>query len=107
MFVQGDRPQLASCFRALRHGDTLVVWKLDRLGRDLRHLVNILRDLTQLQAADGLRFRFRDRFVARRKRCIASQIGSEQHGHLVDVPRLRAKASRTVPVGPLQCSGNG
>jgi DNA invertase Pin-like site-specific DNA recombinase len=32
---------------ALRHGDTLVVWKLDRLGRDLRHLVNIVHDLTE------------------------------------------------------------
>jgi DNA invertase Pin-like site-specific DNA recombinase len=28
-------------------GDTLVVWKLDRLGRDLRHLVNTVYDLTQ------------------------------------------------------------
>ena len=30
----------------LREGDTLVVWKLDRLGRDLRHLVNTVHDLT-------------------------------------------------------------
>ncbi|WP_277246171.1 recombinase family protein [Micrococcus terreus] len=42
-----DRPQLAACLKALRLGDTLVVWKLDRLGRDLRHLVNIVHDLTQ------------------------------------------------------------
>lgn len=42
-----DRPQLVSCLKALRHGDTLVVWKLDRLGRDLRHLVNIVHDLTE------------------------------------------------------------
>ncbi len=42
-----DRPELAACLKALRHGDTLVVWKLDRLGRDLRHLVNIVHDLTQ------------------------------------------------------------
>ena len=42
-----DRPQLVACLKALRAGDTLVVWKLDRLGRDLRHLVNIVHDLTQ------------------------------------------------------------
>ncbi|MFC9351520.1 recombinase family protein [Arthrobacter sp. NPDC057013] len=41
-----DRPELAACLKALRDGDTLVVWKLDRLGRDLRHLVNIVHDLT-------------------------------------------------------------
>ncbi len=42
-----DRPQLIACLKALRAGDTLVVWKLDRLGRDLRHLVNIVHDLTE------------------------------------------------------------
>ena len=42
-----DRPQLAACLKALRPGDTLMVWKLDRLGRDLRHLVNIVHDLTE------------------------------------------------------------
>jgi DNA invertase Pin-like site-specific DNA recombinase len=40
-----DRPGLASCLKALREGDTLVVWKLDRLGRNLRHLVNTIHDL--------------------------------------------------------------
>lgn len=42
-----DRPGLASCLKSLRDGDTLVVWKLDRLGRDLRELVNLVHDLTQ------------------------------------------------------------
>jgi DNA invertase Pin-like site-specific DNA recombinase len=43
-----DRPQLAACLKALRDGeDTLVVWKLDRLGRNLRHLVNVVHDLTE------------------------------------------------------------
>ena len=40
-----DRPGMTECLKALRAGDTLLVWKLDRLGRDLRHLVNTVADL--------------------------------------------------------------
>src|SRR6516225_1034231 len=42
-----DRPGLEACLRALREGDTLIVWKLDRLGRNLRHLVNTIHDLME------------------------------------------------------------
>lgn len=41
------RPGLDALKKALREEDTLVVWKLDRLGRDLRDLVNTVHDLTQ------------------------------------------------------------
>jgi len=41
------RPGLNDCLKALQPGNTLVVWKLDRLGRDLRHLVNLIDDLRQ------------------------------------------------------------
>jgi DNA invertase Pin-like site-specific DNA recombinase len=41
-----DRPGLAACLKALRADDTLVVWKLDRLGRNLHHLINTVHDLT-------------------------------------------------------------
>lgn len=41
-----DRSGLAACLKALRDGDTLVVWKLDRLGRNLHHLVTTVHDLT-------------------------------------------------------------
>lgn len=41
-----DRPHLRACLKALRkEEDTLVIWKLDRLGRDLRHLLDIVYDL--------------------------------------------------------------
>lgn len=40
------RPGLDGCLKALRDGDVLVVWKLDRLGRDLKHLVNTVQDLS-------------------------------------------------------------
>ena len=42
-----DRPGLAAALKALRRGDVLVAWKLDRLGRDLRHLVNLVHELTE------------------------------------------------------------
>jgi hypothetical protein len=42
-----DRPRLAACLKALLDGDTLLVWRLDRLGRGLPHLVNIVHELTE------------------------------------------------------------
>lgn len=41
-----NRPALGRALAAMGEGDILVVWKLDRLGRDLRHLVNLIHDLT-------------------------------------------------------------
>ena len=41
-----DRPGLEACLKALREGDTLFTWKLDRLGRDLKHLVVTVRGLS-------------------------------------------------------------
>ncbi|MFI5344442.1 MAG: recombinase family protein [Chlamydiales bacterium] len=41
-----ERPGLLAALKALRQGDVLIVWKLDRLGRSLHHLVNTIHDLT-------------------------------------------------------------
>lgn len=40
-----ERPELAKILDHLRGGDTLVVWRLDRLGRSLRHLIDVVGEL--------------------------------------------------------------
>jgi len=47
------RPALLRCLKKLEHGDTLTVWKLDRLGRSLRDLIAMLDDLKRR----GVKFR--------------------------------------------------
>lgn len=42
-----ERPELTACLRTLRKGDALVVWKLDRLARSLKDLVEIVHDLNK------------------------------------------------------------
>lgn len=42
-----SRPQLDMCLDHLRHGDVLTVWKLDRLGRNTRHVLEIVEQLTE------------------------------------------------------------
>ena len=45
--VKEDRLGLESCLKALREDDILVVWKLDRLGRNLKHLISTVDELTK------------------------------------------------------------
>ncbi len=42
-----ERPELTKCLDALRQGDTLMVWRLDRLGRSLKDLVSIISELEE------------------------------------------------------------
>lgn len=42
-----ERPELETCLKVLRKGDTLVVWRLDRLGRSLKDLVEIVHALEE------------------------------------------------------------
>ena len=43
--TRAERPKLNECLRMLRTNDKLVVWRLDRLGRSLQHLVTTVGDL--------------------------------------------------------------
>ena len=38
-------PELEACLKSLRQGDTLIVWRLDRLGRSLADLIRLTQDL--------------------------------------------------------------
>lgn len=44
---KSSRPGLDACLRQLKQGDALLVWKLDRLGRSVRHLVTLVEELGQ------------------------------------------------------------
>ena len=41
-----QRPGLNAALKATRFGDTFIVWKLDRLGRSLAHLVSVIQQFT-------------------------------------------------------------
>jgi DNA invertase Pin-like site-specific DNA recombinase len=43
--IKSERPGLTACLEAIKKGDTLMVWRLDRLGRSMQHLVNAVADL--------------------------------------------------------------
>ena len=51
--ARSDRPGLSKCLDALQRGDVLVVWRLDRLGRSMRHLITLVEGLR----ARGIGFR--------------------------------------------------
>jgi DNA invertase Pin-like site-specific DNA recombinase len=45
--ASSTRPGLDKCLAQLREGDTLILWRLDRLGRSVRHLIDFVADLRQ------------------------------------------------------------
>ncbi len=42
---KSERPGLTACMKKLKAGDSLVIWRLDRLGRSLKHLIEIVKEL--------------------------------------------------------------
>jgi DNA invertase Pin-like site-specific DNA recombinase len=45
--AKSARPGLDECLNQLQEGDTLIVWRLDRLGRSVRHLIDLVENLRQ------------------------------------------------------------
>ena len=57
--ARDDRPGLAALMEYVREGDTVVVWKLDRLGRNMLHILHTVKDLTDrgvtlISTTDGI-----------------------------------------------------
>lgn len=57
--ARDDRPGLADLMTYVREGDTVVVWKLDRLGRNMLHILQMVRELTErgvtlVSTSDGI-----------------------------------------------------
>ena len=49
--ARAERPGLEACLKTLAPGDTLLVWRLDRLGRSMPHLVTLVEDLLKNKIA--------------------------------------------------------
>ena len=100
-----NRPGLNRALRQLNAGDTLVVWKLDRLGRSMRHLVMLTDELRQLQKDE----RMSTQQKAQRAREIAKKeseklfIGSEAvHNPVKEfVPLKEVKVGQEVCIAEL------
>ena len=57
--ARDDRPGLAELMAYIREGDTVVVWKLDRLGRNMLHILQTVKELTErgvtlVSTSDGI-----------------------------------------------------
>ena len=73
-----DRPELERCLQTLRTGDTLVVWRLDRLGRSLKDLVEIVQALQDRGIGFGALAEFERNLI--RERTIAGLAAARARG---------------------------
>ena len=98
------RPALARCLKRLEHGDTLTVWKLDRLARSVRDLLNIMHDLQ----ARGVEFQSLTEEINTRTPAgrmmfqILAVLAEFERGLILERTRegLKAAKARGVKLGP-------
>lgn len=81
-----DRPELAKALRTLRAGDTLIVYRLERLGRSLIHLLQIMEDL------EGRGVAFRSLAEGFNMRTAEGQLMMQQLGAFAEFERKRITA---------------
>jgi len=70
---RAERSGLAKAKEALREGDTLVIWKLDRLGRSVKHLVDLVEKLRE----QGVQFKGSVARIVQAARCWGGSTGKE------------------------------
>ena len=104
---RAERPGLAKAQESLLEGDTLVVWKLDRLGRSVKHLVDLVGELHKagraVQEPDRRhrhRYSLRPLFLPRHGQ--PGRDGTRAH-HRTDPRRPR----RRTPASAAKAAGNG
>jgi DNA invertase Pin-like site-specific DNA recombinase len=97
--ASSKRPELTRCLEIVRAGDTLVVWKLDRLGRSLPHLVTVLAHLQK----QGVAFlnRHRKRVRSRLMGHILAALAEFERALIVERTQagLKAAKNRGVKLG--------
>ena len=106
--ARDDRPGLAALMDQLRAGDTVVVWKLDRLGRNMLHILETVKALTEMGVTPGVdvrRHRFFDCRWPNDDRCprVSRGVGARTHqganGAETRVVSRQRHQVRTAPQG--------
>ena len=92
-----DRPELKKCLDALKDGDTLIVWKMDRIGRSTKDLLNVVSDLDERKVIINfldIGFVDRNSGVGQFVFTILSAVGQVERSMIVERTRAGLEASR-------------